>query len=176
MPAHLVTRHSGQRCPGSPTLSLPRPRLSQRKSPETYSTKTRTDLSEPLSMPQEPIQSWLPPWKAHLQGKVESNASYKTVLHHRRMLTLCAIIIDDVTDGQVKGEDAWNVKAVQKHARRLLYVLARDLQDRAGKSLIKAITLSPGSYVVLAKICERSKFRDLQRYSAVTGMRVAYMA
>ncbi|SJL01236.1 uncharacterized protein ARMOST_04554 [Armillaria ostoyae] len=60
-------------------------------------------------------------------SKVESNASYKTVLHRRRMLTLWAIIIDNVTDGQVKGEDVWNVKVVRGHARRLLYVLARDL-------------------------------------------------
>ncbi|KAK0448027.1 hypothetical protein EV421DRAFT_108940 [Armillaria borealis] len=55
--------------PSSPTSSLPRPRLSQRKLPKTYSTKTRTDLSEPLSTPQKPVQSWFPPWKSQLQRR-----------------------------------------------------------------------------------------------------------
>ncbi len=45
-------------------------------------------------------------------SNAESNASYKTVLHRRRMLTLWAIIIDNVTDGHVKREDVWNVKVV----------------------------------------------------------------
>ncbi len=58
-------------------------------------------------------------------SEVEFNTSYKTILRRRRVLTLWVIIIDDVTDGQVKGEDVWNVKVVQEHARRLLYVLVR---------------------------------------------------
>ncbi|PBK82494.1 hypothetical protein ARMGADRAFT_1141065 [Armillaria gallica] len=70
-------------------------------------------------------------------SKVESNASYKTVLHPRRIMTLWAIVIDDVTHGQVEGEDVWNVKVVQEHVHRL----ARDPRGRDGKSPIKAVTL-----------------------------------
>ncbi|PBK85641.1 hypothetical protein ARMGADRAFT_1087211 [Armillaria gallica] len=57
-------------------------------------------------------------------SKVEFNASYKTILHRRRLLTLWVIIIDDVTDRQVKGDDVWND------------VLVRDLRGRDGKSPI----------------------------------------
>ncbi|PBK69318.1 hypothetical protein ARMSODRAFT_157319 [Armillaria solidipes] len=84
-------------------------------------------------------------------SKVESNTSYKTVLHRRRILTLWAIIIDDVIDCQVKGEDVWNVKVVLEHALRLLYVLARDLRGRDGKSPIKATTLSTGKLLRASK-------------------------
>ncbi|KAK0226969.1 hypothetical protein EDD85DRAFT_794813 [Armillaria nabsnona] len=74
-------------------------------------------------------------------SNAESNALYKTVLHRRRMLTLWVIIIDNVTDGQVNGEDVWNAKVVQERARQLMYVLACDLRGCDGESPIKASTL-----------------------------------
>ncbi|KAK0237271.1 hypothetical protein EDD85DRAFT_790950 [Armillaria nabsnona] len=52
-------------------------------------------------------------------SKAEFNASYKTILHRHRVLTLWVIIIDDVTDDQ-------NVKVVQEHARRLLHAISED--------------------------------------------------
>ncbi len=77
-------------------------------------------------------------------SKAESNASYNTVLHRRRIMTLCAIVIDDVTNGQVKGEDVWNVKVVQEHAHRPLYVLVRAFEFLSDRLLTQCIgTRSP---------------------------------
>ncbi|KAK0231928.1 hypothetical protein EDD85DRAFT_956767 [Armillaria nabsnona] len=68
-------------------------------------------------------------------SKVESNARTKLISD------IWAIVVDDVTNGQVKGEDVWNVKVVQELVHRLLYVLARDFRGRDSKSPTKAVTL-----------------------------------
>ncbi|PBL01813.1 hypothetical protein ARMGADRAFT_229614 [Armillaria gallica] len=83
-----------------------RRRPTQRKQEPTFRPAINASRADPV------LASALKNTFTEALSNAESNASYKTVLHRRRKLTLWAIIIDNVADGHVKREDVWNVKDV----------------------------------------------------------------